>query len=149
MKQSPSKLTLNNLLAVAVTSLLLGGCASSGGYGSKAAEPSQSVSFVEPKNGATVGQEFKVVMGVKGMEVKPAGDMTTNTGHHHLLIDETPIAEGVVVPTSPKHLHFGKGQTETTVKLAPGKHTLMLQFANGSHQSYGEKMRSQITVEVK
>lgn len=118
-------------------------------YGNKSAEPKQAAYFIEPANNATVGQEFKVVMGVKGMEIKPAGDMTENTGHHHLLIDEDPIAKGEVVPAgSPTHLHFGKGQTETTVTLEPGKHTLMLQFADGAHQSYGEPLRASITVNV-
>ena len=111
--------------------------------------PGKGVSFVEPRNGAVVGGEFKVVMGVKGMEVKPAGDMTANTGHHHLLVDSKPVEKGKVVPTDDKHLHFGKGQTETTLKLPPGKHTLMLQFADGSHQSYGPEMRRSITVSVK
>ncbi|MGH8686712.1 MAG: DUF4399 domain-containing protein [Burkholderiales bacterium] len=107
------------------------------------------VFFVEPKNGATVPQEFKVVMGVKGMEVKPAGDQTPNSGHHHLLIDAKPIPKGEVVPSDAQHLHFGKGQTETLVKLAPGKHKLQLQFADFAHKSYGPAMRATITVHVK
>ena len=107
------------------------------------------VYFIEPKNGATVPQEFKVVMGVKGMEVKPAGDATPNSGHHHLLIDAKPVNKGDVIPADEHHLHFGKGQTETTIKLPPGKHTLQLQFADASHKSYGSAMRATITVHVK
>lgn len=113
--------------------------------------PVQRVYFVEPKDGAIVGNEVKVVMGVEGMEIKPAGAVVDNTGHHHLLIDaQQQLNAGEAVPTgSNKHLHFGKGQTETSVKLAPGTHTLTLQFANGAHVSYGEKMRSTINVTVK
>ena len=113
--------------------------------------PGQRVYFVEPKDGAIVGNEVKVVMGVEGMEIKPAGAVVDNTGHHHLLIDvQQQLNAGKTVPTgSNKHLHFGKGQTETSVKLAPGTHTLTLQFANGAHVSYGEKMRSTISVIVK
>jgi hypothetical protein len=107
------------------------------------------VSFVEPRDGATVGQEFKVVMGVSGMSIKPAGDMTENTGHHHLLVDADPIKKGDVIPVDASHLHFGKGQTETTLKLPPGRHKLQLQFADGAHRSYGEAMSATIFVTVK
>ena len=110
----------------------------------------QSVHFVEPQDGAVVGTRVKVVMGIEGMEVKPVGTLTENTGHHHLLIDATPLETGESVPIgSGQHLHFGKGQTETTISLTPGEHPLILQFANGSHVSYGEKMRSTITVTAK
>ena len=105
--------------------------------------------FVEPKNGATVEEEFKVVMGVRGMDVKPAGEIAPNTGHHHLLIDATPVKKGEVIPADEHHLHFGKGQTETMVKLGPGKHKLQLQFADGAHRSYGSAMSKTITVTVK
>jgi hypothetical protein len=111
----------------------------------------QRVYFVEPKDGAVVGTEVKVVMGVQGMEIKPAGTIGENTGHHHLLIDAPQqLNVGEAIPTgSANHLHFGKGQTETVIKLAPGTHTLTLQFANGAHVSYGEKMRSTISVTAK
>ena len=132
-------------LVLAFSLLLLGlvACAT-------AQEPKHRVFFVEPKDGATLSQEFKVVMGVEGMAIKPLGEMTENTGHHHLLIDAEHVLEGVVVPVDQpkKYLHFGKGQTEVTVKLPPGRHTLTLQFADGAHRSYGEKMRATIAVNV-
>ncbi|PTN13177.1 DUF4399 domain-containing protein [Nitrosomonas aestuarii] len=124
----------------------------SGGYTanpSNAAEPDQAVYFIEPKNNATVDQEFTIKMGIRGMAIKPAGDMTPNTGHHHLLVDESPVRKNEVIPSSPTHLHFGKGQTKTTLTLPPGKHTLTLQFADGAHRSYGFAMRQSITVHVK
>lgn len=111
--------------------------------------PKSGVSFAEPKNGAIVGTEFKVVMDVSGMQLKPAGEMAAGTGHHHLLIDTASIPAGEVIPADDKHLHFGKGQTETMVKLPPGKHTLMLQFADGAHKSYGPGMSAKIEVTVK
>lgn len=109
----------------------------------------QSVAFVEPADGATVSSPFKVKFAVTGMEIKPAGDMTANTGHHHLLINAKPVKEGDVVPADETHIHFGKGQTETEVKLAPGTYKLSMQFANGLHQSYGPGMSKDITVTVK
>lgn len=116
---------------------------------SAAASAQQSVSFLEPSDGATVTSPFKVKFAVSGMEIKPAGDMSANTGHHHLLINATSVKSGEVVPADETHLHFGKGQTETEVKLAPGTYKLTMQFANGLHQSYGEGMSKTITVTVK
>ena len=129
-----------------LVALLLGAIASTA-LGQDKGKP--GVAFVEPKNRATVGQEFKVVMSVKGMTVKPAGDMTEKTGHHHLLIDADPVKKGDVIPADASHVHFGKGQTETTLKLPPGKHKLQLQFADGAHRSYGKTMSATITVTVK
>jgi uncharacterized protein DUF4399 len=149
MKNYVSDITLKPILILIATALLFITSTNVLSYGNKPAKPKQSVYFIEPADGATVSQEFKVVMGLKGMTIKPAGEMIDNTGHHHLLIDEEPIAKGEVVPAgSPTHLHFGKGQTETTLTLEPGQHTLMLQFADGAHQSYGEKLRASITVNV-
>ena len=121
--------------------------ASAGAFAQKKETP--GVFFVEPKNGATVPAEFKVVMGVKGMSIAPAGETAPGTGHHHLLVDTKPVKKGDVIPADDSHLHFGKGQTETTLKLAPGKHRLQLQFADGAHRSYGPAMRKTITVVVK
>lgn len=116
---------------------------------SAAACAQQSVSFIEPANGATVSSPFKVKFAVSGMDVKPAGDMTANTGHHHLLINATPIKAGEVIPADDKHIHFGKGQTETEVTLPPGNYTLTMQFANGLHQAYGPAMNKEIKITVK
>ena len=109
----------------------------------------QSVDFVEPKNGATVTSPFKVVFGVTGMTVKPAGDMTANSGHHHLLINAESIPNGVAVPADATHIHYGKGQTDTEVSLPPGKYKLTMQFANWAHQSYGPQLSKSIDVVVK
>lgn len=109
----------------------------------------QSVDFVEPKNGATVTATFKVKFAVEGMSVAPAGEVTPGTGHHHLLIDTPDIEENVSIPMDDKHRHFGKGQTETEITLAPGKHKLTMQFADGAHRSYGAKFRKTIEIEVR
>ncbi len=107
-----------------------------------------SVSFIEPADGAVVSSPFAVKFGVSGMEVKPAGDMTAGTGHHHLLINEDSIPAGQSIPVDAKHLHFGKGQTETSVTLPPGKYKLTMQLANGAHQSYGPEMSKTINITV-
>jgi hypothetical protein len=109
----------------------------------------QSVDFLQPKNGDVLSSPFKVIFAVSGMSIAPAGTMTDNTGHHHLLINSGPMATGAVIPADATHLHFGKGQTETEVNLPPGHYQLTLQFANGAHQSYGEPMSKTIEITVK
>lgn len=109
----------------------------------------QSVDFVEPADGATVAQTFRVKFAVDGMQVAPAGDMSEGTGHHHLLINAADVAEGAVIPMNDSYRHFGKGQTETEITLPPGRHRLTMQFADGAHRSYGEKLRKSIEINVK
>ena len=113
------------------------------------AAAAQSVDFTEPKNGAVVSSPFKVKFAVTGMEVKPAGTMDSNTGHHHLIINGDSMKVGESIPFDETHLHFGKGQTETEVTLPPGSYKLTMQFANGAHQSYGPGLSKTITVTVK
>lgn len=108
-----------------------------------------SVSFIEPLDGAVVSSPFKVKFAVSGMEVKPAGDIVPNTGHHHLLIDSASVPQGEAIPADSQHMHFGKGQTEAQISLPPGAHKLTIQFANGAHQSYGAGMSRTINITVK
>src|SRR3954466_5396868 len=83
--------------------------------------------IISPKDGATVKSPVTVVFGLKGMGVAPAGVKFENSGHHHLLIDTAvPSDLNAPLPTSDQVKHFGKGQTETSIELAPGKHTLQL-----------------------
>ncbi|MDN5204101.1 DUF4399 domain-containing protein [Fulvivirgaceae bacterium BMA10] len=115
---------------------------------SETEETKPEVFFLSPQDGDTVGTTVRVSMGVKGMEVEPAGAVNEGKGHHHIIIDGSFIEKGVVVPADSTHIHYGKGQTEVEVTLQPGTHTLTMQFADGFHQSYGESMSAQITVVV-
>jgi hypothetical protein len=92
------------------------------------------VYIIAPKDGAKVHAPVLVQFGLKGMGIAPAGVKFDNTGHHHLLIDTDPPADlSAPLPATDKIVHFGKGQTETTLNLAPGKHTLQLLLADQSH----------------
>jgi len=106
------------------------------------------VFFTEPADGAKVTSPVKLVFGVDGMEVKPAGQLEENTGHHHVIIGPAGIPEGEVVPKDETHIHFGKGQTEAELELEPGEHKLTMQFADGNHTSYGDVMAATITITV-
>ena len=109
----------------------------------------QSIDFIEPKDGDTVPTTFMVKMAVTGMKIAPAGEMAAGTGHHPLLINARDIEEDYTIPNDNQHKHFGKGQTETEVFLQPGKYKLTLQFADGAHRSYGDKLRKSIEITVK
>jgi hypothetical protein len=117
-----------------------------------AAPAGAEVYFIAPRNGAVIQGPVTVKFGLKGMGVAPAGVKFDNTGHHHLLVD-TDMSElklDAPLPASDKVLHFGKGQTETTVTLAPGKHTLELLFADYQHVPFDPALHSQkITITVK
>lgn len=109
------------------------------------------VYIVSPKDGATVGPEVTVVFGLKGMGVAPAGVKKEGTGHHHLLVDvDTLPSAGAPIPNDATHIHFGKGQTETSLKLTPGKHTLQLELGDENHIPFDPALVSKkITVTVK
>jgi len=106
------------------------------------------VMFTEPADGATVSSPVKVVMGVEGAKVKPAGELVEGTGHHHIIVDGQPIEAEKVVPKDDTHIHFGDGSTQTELELEPGEHTLTLQFADGMHRSYGRALSKTITITV-
>jgi hypothetical protein len=92
------------------------------------------VYIVSPKDGAKVKSPVTVVFGLKGMGIAPAGIKFDNTGHHHLLIDnEVPADLSQPLAANEKSVHFGKGQTETSLTLPPGKHTLQLVLGDALH----------------
>ncbi len=92
------------------------------------------VYIVSPKDGVKVKGPVTVVFGLKGMGIAPAGIKFDNSGHHHLLIDtDSPTDLSLPLPADDHNVHFGKGQTETTLTLAPGKHTLQLVLADYLH----------------
>ncbi|MCP4000669.1 MAG: DUF4399 domain-containing protein [Gammaproteobacteria bacterium] len=91
------------------------------------------VYIVSPINDATVTSPVTVEFGIEGFSLAPAGVNTTNTGHHHLLVDTALPALNQPIPSDSNHLHFGKAQDATVLKLEPGEHTLQLLLGDGSH----------------
>jgi Domain of unknown function (DUF4399) len=113
--------------------------------------PGAEVYIISPKDGAIVHNPVRVQFGLKGMGIAPAGVKFDNTGHHHLLIDtDPPPDQSTPLPATDKIVHFGKGQTETTVTLSPGKHTLQLLLADANHIPHSPPVVSKkITITVK
>lgn len=118
---------------------------------STSAPTGAEVYIISPSDGATVPTEFTVRFGLKGMGVAPAGVVKEHTGHHHLLVDvsERPAA-GQPIPADTQHIHFGGGQTQTVLKLAPGTHTLQLELGDQNHVPFEPALVSKkITIHVK
>jgi hypothetical protein len=113
--------------------------------------PGAEAYIVSPKDGAVVHNPVLVQFGLKGMGIAPAGIKYDNSGHHHLLIDTDPPADqSAPLPATEKIVHFGKGQTETTLTLSPGKHTLQLLLADLNHIPHSPPLLSKkITITVK
>ena len=89
--------------------------------------------LISPADGDKVKSPVTVRFGLKGMGIAPAGIAQAATGHHHLLIDAPPPPFGQPIPADDHHLHFGKGQTEASVTLAPGRHRLQLLLGDHLH----------------
>jgi hypothetical protein len=113
--------------------------------------PGAKVYIISPQDGSNVSSPVTIKFGLTGMGVAPAGVKKPNTGHHHLLIDtqslpdlKTPLA------SSDRLKHFGKGQTEASLNLSPGKHTLQLVLGNYAHTPHDKPLVSEkITIDVK
>ena len=116
-----------------------------------AAPAGAKVYLISPKEGETITGPVKVVFGLSGAGVAPAGAKDyPNTGHHHLLIDNPAVDYTVPLPATEQVKHFGGGQTETTLTLKPGTHTLQLVFADWKHQAFNPSLMSdKITITVK
>jgi hypothetical protein len=108
------------------------------------------VYIISPKDGAKIKGPVTVVFGLKGMGIAPAGIKFDNTGHHHLIVDaDAPADLSKPLPADEHNLHFGKGQTETTLTLPPGKHTLQLLLADFLHTPHDPVVMSKkITIVV-
>jgi hypothetical protein len=115
-----------------------------------AAPAGAEVYIISPKDGAKIKGPVEVLFGLKGMGIAPAGVKFDNTGHHHLLVDmDVPADLSVPMPATDKLLHFGKGQTQTSLTLTPGKHTLQLVFADLNHVAFNPPLISKkVTITV-
>ncbi len=121
-----------------------------GSYNKVAAVSGTSLYFINVKNGDTVSSPLNVQFGLKGMGVAPAGVEKAGTGHHHLLVDVAELDVNSGIPMSDQHRHFGLGQTEVSIALKPGMHTLQLVLGDQNHIPHHPVVMSErITVTVK
>ncbi len=92
-----------------------------------------SVRIISPADGEYLDSPVTVVFGLSGMGIAPAGVDRAETGHHHLIIDAHLPPMRQVIPLSEKYRHFGGGQTQVTLELEPGEHTLQLLLGDYNH----------------
>jgi hypothetical protein len=104
--------------------------------------PKPEVYFRAPANGATVAATFPVVFGLRNYGVAPVAVNVANTGHFHILINSDVPPVGTVIPQDSLHRHFGGGQIETRLTLAPGTYTLRLVLADYEHKVIGPALSS-------
>jgi hypothetical protein len=135
--------------------ILLGSASAQEGAGGAAlprtASPAGAeVYFVSPANGTEVTSPVTIRFGLRGMGVAPAGVTSPNTGHHHLLIDVAELpADNLPLPATDQIRHFGLGQTEASLELPPGQHTLQLVLGDALHIPHDPPVRSdKITITV-
>lgn len=147
---------MNRFITLVATGLLA--VASPALAGDTPAPEGAAVYFVNLSDGDTVDSPVTVVFGLEGMGVAPAGMEADATGHHHVLIDRPPLGEGPngeeelnsSLPADDHHRHFGGGQTEVTLDLEPGPHTLQLVLADHNHVPHDPPVTSDvITIAVK
>ncbi|MCR9108435.1 DUF4399 domain-containing protein [Marivita sp. XM-24bin2] len=113
----------------------------------------ESVAYVvNLENGATMQSPVTLVFGLAGMGVAPAGVEKEGTGHHHILLNRPPFGEGSEdaeliangIPADDNHIHFGGGQTQTTLDLPPGEHTIQLVLGDHFHVPHNPPVVSEV-----
>ena len=140
---------------VTLLAAVLGAAAAAFPCAAAAATPAPDNAYLYigwPNDGQVLAanRPIRVWFGLRNMGVAPKDIKFPNTGHHHLLIDTDAPAPGVEIPSDRNHLHFGAGQTETTIELPPGRHTLQLVMGDEHHVTFDPSVVSRkITVTVK
>lgn len=105
--------------------------------------------FISPEDGATLESPVTVRFGLEGMGVAPSGVSAEQAGHHHLVVDGELPPMGAPIPSSDTYRHFGGGQTQTTLELEPGEHTLQLLLGDARHVPHDPPVKSErITITV-
>jgi hypothetical protein len=130
--------------------LIVTGSALAAGLPRSTAPAEARAYIISPQDAATVSSPVTVRFGLSGMGIAPAGVAMAGTGHYHLLIDVELPSLDQPVPADAHHLHFGKGQTEAVVTLAPGKHRLQMLLADHLHFPHEPPVMSEpVTITVR
>eukprot|EP01035_Chromulina_nebulosa_P059060 gene59060-80875_t len=145
---SKSAMLLIGIVGLGLWSGLATGLAHGPADAATPSPPRARVYFQTPRNGARVPQKFVVRIGLSGMGVAPAGTVLPDTGHHHILIDTDVGPADEPIPSDLNHVHLGNGQTEATLNLRPGKHTLQLLLGDNAHLQHVPPVVSQKITDV-
>lgn len=133
------------IVALILLTLVLGACG-----GSDNDDEGWRVYFTSIVDGDTVDNPVTVQWDATNFTIEPAGDIHEGAGHLHIMVDADCIAADATVPADDNHLHYGNAQTEATLELTPGEHSLCLQAANGAHTALaGDGATEVITITVR
>ena len=147
------RVTIHNITAIAAAGVLAACVFFPPAIAGETPAPANAWLYIGwPNDGQVIsaGKPFRVWFGLRNMGVAPKDVKFPNTGHHHLLIDTDLPPAGQEIPSDRNHLHFGAGQTETTIELPPGKHTLQLLMGDDKHVPHNPPIHSKkITITVK
>ncbi|MEM7693536.1 MAG: DUF4399 domain-containing protein [Pseudomonadota bacterium] len=135
---------MKQMIAAAAVAVLLAGPALAGNDSRLPSPENAAVRIIAPADGATVASPVTVVFGLTGMGVAPAGVDKPNTGHHHLLVNRELPTFDAPVPADETSLHYGGGQTETTLELPAGTHTLQLLLGDWRHVPHDPAVYSDV-----
>ncbi len=130
------------LRSLVVSILALGALTAPAAASAQAAPPAPEIYLRVPANNAVVKPTFTVEFGLRNYGVAPATVKLSNTGHFHLLINVESPADGVVIPADSLHRHYGAGQIETTMTLAPGTYTLRAVLGDFEHKVINRQLVS-------
>jgi hypothetical protein len=134
-------------VALAALALVAAACGDTDDTARSASDAQQaSVAFASPSDGASVANPVHVTFAASHFTVEPAGEVHEHAGHLHVMVDVPCVEPGQSIPKDAQHLHFGGGQTEATIDLAAGRHTLCLQAGDGTHTALD--LTDEITVTV-
>jgi len=92
--------------------------------------------FTNFKDGDTVSNPVIVRFTSAGATMGHKMGHTATTmlpGHLHLIIDAPLPAAGQMVPMDSRHIHLLHGETQVTLHLLPGDHSLQLVLAGADH----------------
>lgn len=92
--------------------------------------------IVSPADGAEVtGPALTVELTATGIDIVPAGDTASGTGHHHLYLDADLAPMDEPIPSVPGQIiHMGDGSSTFTFDaLQPGEHRLIAVVGDGVH----------------
>ena len=121
---------------------------SSSAFAHGVAEQARSF-IISPINNSQLISPVRIKFGVKGILIAPAGVNKHKAGHYHLLLDaRKAISMDDPIPRDQQNIHFDQGETETTLNLLPGKHTLQLVVGDEEHEPFKELISEKITIFV-
>ena len=127
----------------AIAGLLMAGGAFAQDVSVTPAPEGAKVTIISPEDGATLESPVTVLFGLENMGIAPAGVQFEGTGHHHLLVDQDELPPAGQPMGNPP-IHFGGGQTQTTIELEPGEHTLQLIMGDYLHVPHEPPIVSEV-----